>query len=542
MKQGETVSAEPPNLEMAPEPPAGPMSTSRRVAINTVSNWVSMATQMGVNLFLLAYVLKYLSQEQFGIFRLAVTISLGISYLSFGLEATVLRLASESLAVQAWDRLAEILSVARTLLTGAAAVGLAGTVVISLFLLGVLKVPEADRPAAAVLIQTMSLAAALRLATTVYGGALRVKQRFDLANGVIVGGTLLQAALIIICFEAGWVRMEVLGIARLVTAAGSAVAAIVLAHRLLPQVRLSFKRFTRTALRDVFSFGAWIAVKMVTRMTVEQAAVWMASIVFGMVAVAGLAIPQLASQYLTQIVTGLTATLWPIAAKYALHGERENLARLYRVGTRLTMLMLVPAAIVLVTHGRLLIGYLKPELAWSYYLMLVYVGLFLARAAVIPADHIIMASGSVRQVAISQAIAAGTGIMLGLAAVAWTGWGLYGLVVGLFTPFVIQGLIYLPYRIRVEMGVGFRETFLGCMAGPLVGGAVPLAFGWILVRLWEPANLYWTLLQMVLGAAVYAPVAWWLILSAEERGLMLRIFRRGRPRQPPGGAAEGDRP
>jgi O-antigen/teichoic acid export membrane protein len=403
------VSAEPPNLEMAPEPPAGPMSTSRRVAINTVSNWVSMGIQLGVNVFLLAYVLKYFNEEQFGIFRLAVSISIGVAFLSFGLEASVMRLASESLAARAWDRLADILSVARTLLAAAATVGLAGVVAVSVFGLGFLKVPEADRSAAALLIQLMGLATALSLVTAVYSGALRVRQRYDLANGIVVAGTLLQAAMIVACFEGGWMRLEVLGIARLASSIVMAAAAVVLARRVLPEAGPSFMRFTRKALRDILSFGLWTAVKMVTRTTVEQAAVWVASVAFGMVAVAGLAIPQLVSQYLTQIVTGLTATLWPIAAKYAIHGERENLARLYRVGTRLTMLMLVPAAIVLVTHGRFLIGFLKPELAWSYHLMLVYVGLFLARGAVIPADHIIMASGSIRQVAISQAIAAAVG-------------------------------------------------------------------------------------------------------------------------------------
>ena len=108
------------------------MSTSRRVAINTMSNWIAMAIQLGVNMFLLAYMLRYLDEGRFGIFRLAVTISVGVSFLSFGMAASVLRLASESIAAKDWDRLSGTLSVSRTILVIAAAVGLLGAGLIML--------------------------------------------------------------------------------------------------------------------------------------------------------------------------------------------------------------------------------------------------------------------------------------------------------------------------------------------------------------------------------------------------------------------------
>jgi hypothetical protein len=166
---------------------------------------------------------------------------------------------------------------------------------------------------------------------------------------------------------------------------------------------------------------------------------------------------------------------------------------------------------------------------------LLYVGLFLARGAMLAGDHIILASGSIRSVVISQVVTVVVAVPLALGVAVWTDWGLYGVVVALFSPFAIQSLVYLPYRIRLETGVGYRETFLGCMAGPVVGGAVPLALGWLLTWAWPPSSLWLVLLQSALCVAAYWAVAWFWIFSREERELMRRVFRRS----PAAEAAEG---
>lgn len=510
-------------------------TSARRVAINTISNWVALGAQVGTAMFLLTYIFRYFDEEHFGIYRLAVSLSAAVSFFSFGMSASVLRLASESLAAKAWDRLSDVLSVSRTLLVLVAVVGLAVVVAISFVGLDLLKVPKDDQPGAALLIQMTGLAAALELVFAVYGGALRARQRYDLANTVLVGQVVLQAVFIVVCFEVGWVSLEVLGLGRLLMTALAMVVYVVMTRRILPQVRLSFRRFKRSVVWGVVSFSVWTGIKNATRITLEQIGVPIVSATLGVAAVAAIAVPQMLSQYLLQMAGGLTATLWPIAAQYAFQGRRESLARLYRIGTRLVMMMMVPAMAVLVTHGRPLIWALKPELVWTYNLALLYVGLFLARGAMLAGDHIILASGSIRSVVISQVLAVVAAVPLALGVAVWTKWGLYGVVVALFVPFAIQSLVYLPYRIRVETGVGYGETFLGCMAGPVAGGAVPLAVGWVLAWVWPPSSLWLVLLQSALCVAVYWAVAWFWIFSREEQDLVRRVFRRS----PAAEAAEG---
>jgi len=521
-----SASDKPPGGTVAAGAPVSGGSVSRRIAVNTVSNWVTMGIQVGTNLFFLAYVLRFLDKEIFGVFRLAVSLSTVVGLCSFGMAASVLRLASETLAAKNWEGLSDILSVSRTLLTATAGLGMAILVVVAVFFLDALKVPEPAQQAAAFLVVMEGLKASLSLVGIVYHGSVRACQRYDLSNVISCGDTVLQIALVVTFFEAGWVSLFALGVGRLIPSVLSQVGIWIVMHRLLPKIRLSYRKFTRAAFSRVLSFGVWTGVKMISRTIMEEAATPIVSATLGIAAVASIAIPQLMAQFLVQVVNGLTLTLWPIAAGYAVAGQRENLGRLFRVSTRLAMIMLVPSLAVSVTHGDALICVLKPELAGTYYVMLVYLGMFFARAAAVPADHLVLASGSIRSVAVSTFAAAAVGVPLGLAAAFLTDWGIYGILVVLFTPIAIQSLVYLPYQVRKEMGVGFRTTFLGCMAWPVVGGVVPLAAGWCLVRVWPPTALWQVLLQMVMAASTYGAVAWFLILHAEERQMMLRVVRR----------------
>ena len=81
-------------------------STSRRVAVYTVSNWVAIGVLNIINMFLFSYVYRRLGgKEAFRVYRLGAALSITVTYLSFGMAGSVIRLASESIAGRQWDRL-----------------------------------------------------------------------------------------------------------------------------------------------------------------------------------------------------------------------------------------------------------------------------------------------------------------------------------------------------------------------------------------------------------------------------------------------------
>ena len=509
----------------------GGEASSRRVAINTVSNWVGLVAQVGVNFFLLGYVLNRLEENNLvGVFGLATSVSVGVAMLAPGMAGSVLRVASESIAAGDWGRLSRVLSVSRALLSGAGALGVAGVFVLTTLLLGVLNVPEEHRPAAALLMQLVALAAAPHLVRVAYRGALCAKQRFDLANGVAIFEMVVRGAIVVGCFRAGWVRVEAFGVASAVASALALVCMAGLTRWVIPQARIPLLVFDREALRSVLGFGAWNAVNQLTRQAQDQGGVALVSAIprLAMSGVAAITIPKFAAPYMVAFVNGLSLTLWPVAAVFAARGERENLARLYRLGTRLAAMMAVPVLAVLGTHGMALVGCVREDLAETGTLLVVYMALFALRVTGLPAEHIIMGSGQVRGVALSQLAAAGVGLGVA-AAIGWlTDWGLMAVVVALFAPAAVRGLVYLPYRIREDTGVGFWESMSVCLLPPILAGAVPVAMGLGLKHVWAPDRLWEVLAQMVVCGGAYAVVGWFVVLGREERGLMLRTVMRRR--------------
>jgi len=505
-------------------------STSRRVAVNTVSNWGAIGIRIILNMWLFSYVYEGLGgKEAFGVYRLGVALSMTVTYLSLGMAGSVIRLASESIAARQWDRLSETMSVARTLLLAAGSVGLLLIVLVSLFLLGPLQVPADLRPEAATMLQLTAVGGAMHLMYVLYRGLLQAKQRYDLANVGLVSEGVLKVALVILAFELGWVGLEALGASMAGAAVCGLIILVVMTRRVLSQIHLSFAIMNRSAAKEVMGYGAWVTVAQASRQGLAQAGVPLVSATLGTAAAAVFSVPQMVSSYLTRIVSGLTTTLRPVATAFAVRSDHERLARLYYVGARLSLMMVVPAVAVLVTHGKpFLTHWLGPGMAEAYPVMLVYVGLIVGQQIGMSAEHLILAVGQIRGVALSRLIASLLGVGMAVAVAVWTDWGVVGAVVGLLLPVTLRGIIYLPLRVRADAPVTWTGLMARCVVPPVLAAAVPMAAGWLLIYAWSPRSLPETLLQMGISAAVYLPVAWLGILSRDERRMVRRAVIPGR--------------
>jgi len=495
------------------------------VAINTVSNWISLGAQIIASLFLVGYVYGHLGKEQFGIYRTAVTFGIFMRYLSFGLEGAVIRLASESVAVCDWRRLSAMLSVVRTLLAVAGVLGLVAIVVLAVFLLGPLNVPDALHESARRLFTLTGLAGGFSLMFLLYRGALQASQRHDLANTGMVAEVLVRVGLIVLCVECGWVRLEVLGVCAACSALIGLVLLAVMVRRVLPRVRMSFRSFTPRAVRDVFSFGAWTAMSMTSRQVLEQAGVPLVGATLGQGAVAVFSLPQLITNSLFRLAAGITNALRPMASAFAVHGEYEKLRRLYRTGARLSIAVVAVAFAPLVTHGKaFIVLWTGPDMAAAYPVMLVCIGLGFLRAVGLPAEHTILAAGRIRGLALTRLATTLLGLGMAAAVVLWGEWGIAGLAGALFLPSAVRGVVLLPLRIRSQIGVPWHTTLLGCAAPPLVAMSVPMVLGVLLGWLWPPTALYEAIGQMVVLALAYLPGAWFGVLSGDERRLIRRAL------------------
>jgi len=464
--------------------------------------------------------------EVFGVFRLSAPFYIVVSALSFGMAGSVIRLAGESLATKNLKRLTETMSVARTMLLGAGVVGVALVSVLSSFLLEPLKVPEAYWPAAIVLFRLTALAAAFQLMHMLFRGLLQAKQRYDLANGAIIAEAVVRVGLVVTCFKLGWIGLETLGVGM----AGGALCGLlvlrIMTRRILPELKMSFRRMSRSAFQDIFSFGMWTTVNMASRYGLDMVGTPLVSAVAGSGAAGMFNIPQTFASYGMGIVGGLTHTLWPVATGMAARGERDKLGRLYLVGTRLALMIIAPVVAVLVTHGKpFIVYYTSPEMEPVYGVMLVYIGLTFPTVIGLSAEHIILGSGRIVGVSISRLVATVLGVGLAVAVALWTPWGLPEMAAALMFPAAVRGAVVLPMVMRRQVGIGYWHMLVSSVFPATLALVLLLAAGWAIQWLWPPTDLTTCFVQMALTAVLYGAVAWFVVLRSEEKTWMWNMVR-----------------
>jgi O-antigen/teichoic acid export membrane protein len=501
-------------------------SSRRRIAINTISNWVGLGAQTLAGMFLVTYALWYLDKETFGVYQVALSVSNSIQFLAFGMAMANLRVASECIIRQNWEELSSVLSVVRTLMTGAAVIGFAAVVSLTLLGLDVFNIPGAMRAEVTRLLPLVAAGSAIGLVRIPYHSALLAMQRYDLANGVLTGESILRAGIVVVCFEMGWVRLEALGIAIAVSAVLALGALLVMRPILLPQVRVSFLRFKWSAFRRLLGFSAWSMIGNIS-FTVQQSVVApLVSALLGLSAVTAVAVPDMVGRMLERVVGGFSFSLLPVATALVAEGRRERLGRLYVTTARIAMLLQVPALAAVITHGQALLACLKPELVWTYPLMVLCVGLFVLHAFGLPATHIIWGSGKVGGVILSHVVAIAVGVGAAVALTLGTNWGVYGAAVGLYAPLALRGLFFMPLLAKRQVQVGYWRTVFSGFASPLWVGVVPVTAGLLLRYLWNPHSLWIVFVQVALLGVVYVAAAWVLVLRPDERLIVLGILRR----------------
>ncbi len=504
-------------------------STSRRVAINVIFSLMEMVVMLVVNMYLMSFVFRAIGIDRFSAYRLAVTISMGARYLSFGMASSVLRLASDSIAADDWDGLSRRMSVARIYLLGAALVAVVVVVIGSFVFLGALNISLDIQPGARVLFQLTAVAAAVHLLSTLYIGLLQAMQRFELAAAVVIGQLLLRVVLVIVLFKSGWSSLEALGVCLAVSSVAGVAAGAVCVHKVLPRLKMSFRRMGRKAARGVMGFGFWTAVNEGAMQALDMGSMPVVSATLGLAATGVYAVPKMICMFMTRPGLRMIRAMRPAATTYVVRGQREPLIRLYKGGTRLAMASCALVVALFSVFGLpFLTFWMGPEMRSAYIPLLVLLGLTYLRGVGGVAEQWILGVGRIAGVGVTRVIACVLGLACGIAIGIWTEWGLAAMIAGFFVPTALRGLFYLPWVVRRDVGIPLRTSILECSVLPLLAATIPAAVGLGLCEIWKANSFFVVLVQMFIASCAFVPVVWFILLSKEERGVILNVIRRKR--------------
>lgn len=332
------------------------MSFPKRFGRSVASSYVLSAAVGLAAVVMTPVLVRGLGKEAYGVWALAAALALYFKLLEFGVGKAIPSHVAEH-AVDGDDRtLSRVLSTALGLLCGLAALAAVGSAVLVVAFPHLFSVPADLRTAAQIAVAIVLLDLCVSMAADAFGWTLIGLQRFDLINLTLTVVVVTQAIAwgIVIVAGGGLVALAIVTVA--ISLAGQFVR-YRLARRLLPGIVVAPRRcFDRAFVKPFLRRSSWIGVTDVATIVAFRLDVVVVGLVLGVPAAAVYAVGQKLTFALEQLTQPTTKAFFPHASDLAARRDVAGLQRSLILGTRTSLLVAAPLALVLSVLAEPIVG------------------------------------------------------------------------------------------------------------------------------------------------------------------------------------------
>jgi O-antigen/teichoic acid export membrane protein len=513
-----------------PSSPLAPpeVAHGRRVFRNTLITGVVGVLSLGLNFFVVAYAIRHLGTDAYGVWVLALSFSVSAGYLSIsdlGLQSGVVRFVADADGRGQRARIGEVVSSALAVLSAAALVAIAVLLALAFGADHLFHVPASLRTTLRVLFVVLVGEALFSLPGLAFVGLLQGLQRYGWIKAIDLSRQVLYTILAVALLATGQ-GVVAFGAA---TVMGSILAAIgyAIAGRLLcPELRISPRLVHRAALRPLARFSAWVFVMRICGVIWWQMDKVILAWVVNTSVLTGYDIAARVQSAASYPLSLTTQAVIPAAANLS---ARESIVRLQALlirGTRYTLALSLPVTIAAMILARPLIvgwvGLRYANMSGPTQLFLAYQ--LIASSATI-ANTMLVGMGRVRAVSLYAATAVAVNLVVSLALV--RSLGISGVIIGTLIGFGITAPLYIRLVLR-ELHMPVSE-FLRQALAPIAPWAALFA-GLLLAtaQLLQPSGLLLVAACCVPASLVYAGGVARFAMTADERSALLGFLSPAR--------------
>ena len=322
-----------------------------RIFRNVFSNWTSYLVTMLVGFLLAPVIVRSLGDTGYGLWTLIISMTGYFGLLDLGIRSSVGRFVTRYLALNDEQNVSRTVSTAFAMLACGGLIALLLTLGITLFVFDGLKVEPhyATLGRIALIVTGLNMSCALPLG--VFSSVLIALERFDVLSGVTVVGELIRGALVVWALRHGHGLVTLALIALTITLVQYAAMAL-FAKRLYPPLRIGIRYVNWAGCRDLFGFSIYRFIWMVANQLIFFSDSIVIGIFLGAAAITPFAIASSLINYGRSIVSLLTDTLYPVAARMDARDDGAGLQQLLVLGTRMALLVTLPLCLGLLFLGR----------------------------------------------------------------------------------------------------------------------------------------------------------------------------------------------
>ena len=333
------------------EPPDG-TSANGRPKKATVRRNVTTNYMVSVAIVLAGFITTPILTHQLGILRYGVWALIGslipfLEILELGFASATVAYVSRHLELEDNDKVESTINTSFVCLTVLGILAFAGVVVFAIFLPDLItSIPKSLVGQARFLLLLLAFDMALSIPMDTFGGTLIALQRFDLLNYSLIAVVVAQAIgwVVVLSLHGGLVALGIVTVA--ISLAGQ-VARLVIARRLLPWFRLSFRRFDRSIMRAFSSASGLYSIAQISDAIISLSDVLIVGAAAGVRAAAIYSVAQRLALLPLRIVQPRTSLLFTKAGQLMARDNRAGLRDETDEVVRFVQLLSVPSAIAL---------------------------------------------------------------------------------------------------------------------------------------------------------------------------------------------------
>ncbi len=513
-------------------------SSARVTARNLVANWVGHGANLLVMFFLSPFVLHTLGQTQYGIWQLLTVLTGYMGILDLGVRASTGRYIILYLGKKDYPKVDETIRTGLGLYTA-----LGGLILLTGCILGILfpkvfpSVPQEYNTTVAVLLPVLAVNLWISAFRTVLSSVLAAHERFDLARGTDLVMLAFQTAGTVVALKLGYALIG-LTIAVIGCNVIGLILTLYLARRVYYRLRLWPLMLRRDRVRELYSYGIGAFAIAVSVKIIGQTDLIIVGNLINIDAVAIYSVGAMLLYYSDTFLGQIVTTFFPPLQRAVARGEMGSARWLVFRQIRLALIFGLLMYIGYLSFGESFIRlwmfhpekFPQESVIKAAQVMTILAASKLLLLFNFASSPLLGATGHIGFAAKMTMVEALTNLALSVLFVVVFYWGLAGVAAGtLVARFLTQTFIVPQYACK-KTGINWwRYVWVVGGSGLGVGGMFAIiCYGVQQIlpcRSW--AEFF---LQVAVAMVCYAPIAFLLLVSADDRrrvGMKLRMVLPG---------------
>lgn len=501
------------------------MKQSTRVMLNSAVSLAQRAIEIGLQFFLVAFILRQVRSEAYAVFLLAAGLETLLVLLRDSINKGCLVRVAHCIENGDDETINKVVSSAVGLLVIPAIAVMIGAAVAGRPVASFFGVGPQLQEAMVWIFLLAGLDVLLVLPLAPFTAVVAAHQRYDIVALVSIAARILRAGLIVVLFYAFGANVVFVMVGTVAGNLSYRLAMLFLARSLTPTLRVRLRFCDRRILLSLLAFGSFMVYGSLATVGATEASKWIIGKILSLESVTFLVIATYISAKARLVVQAMTLVLVPAASRFRARKNLRVLAEMLLRGTRYaTSVSVGVMAVVLPVITPLLMLWIKPEMGWigTY-----AVGIGVCAAIALPGDcaqQIFIGTGDSKR----PFFAALAGGVITIATLVTTAglldWGFLGAIVAVCAGMLVKWAGQTFFALR-SIHVHRMRFFWHAYLQPILAGIPAALLGWFLGRSF-PVNTWLGLLGICVLSFITYVLCFLPFLTRQEWQLIRAAVRR----------------